>query len=84
MMANKRRSVARRPDLSKPVLSHEELQHLRYTLSKVSVGTVQQTYREAHANCLMRGDQPPKAKHVQELVQAWRELNKRKKSNQQL
>lgn len=70
--------MARRPDLSRPALSREQLGQLRYTLSKVGLGAVQQTYREAHANCLMKSDQPPKPKHIQELVQAWRELNKRK------
>jgi hypothetical protein len=71
-MAKIRRIVGRRPDLSKAVFSSEELATLQSERERGS-GKLQ----DGVSQCRMDGDRLPNARHLHELVQAWKELYKR-------
>jgi hypothetical protein len=70
--------MAKRPDYSpEHPLSAEQLAEVRRKFSMLSTPSLQQAYVEAWERCrLARNGRPPKAEHVQELVQAWRQLRK--------
>ena len=78
-MANKeRREMAKRPDFTpeKP-FTEEQLSEIRRKFAMLSKPSLQTAYTEALERCkLARDGRPPKAEHIQTLVQAWRQLRK--------
>jgi hypothetical protein len=70
--------MAKGPDFSpeKP-FSGEQLAEIRRNFAMLSTSSLQQAYSEALERCrLGRDGRPPKAEHIQVLVQAWRQLSK--------
>ena len=70
--------MAKRPDFTpeKP-FSAEQLSQIRRNFALLSTSSLQQAYLEALERCrLGRDGRPPKAEHIQVLVQAWRLLRK--------
>ena len=86
--------MARRPDLSsnqaryngepgsgthsEEVMSREELGNLRSSLSRISLSAARHAYHTAYARCRMVNDRAPSARSIQELVQVWKQLWKRR------
>jgi hypothetical protein len=66
--------MANRPDVVKPVLSRQDLQQLHARLGRMSVAAVRDFYGAAYLACRLDGQNIPKARHVQELVAAWKEM----------
>ena len=70
--------MAKRPDYTpeKP-FTEEQLSEIRRNFSLLSTPSLQTAYTEALERCrLGRDGRPPKAEHIQTLVQAWRQLRK--------
>jgi hypothetical protein len=81
--------MARRPDLrnedrgkddprKREVMSPEDLKQLRSSLSRLSRSAALQAYHTAYARCAMVNDRVPSARSIQELVQVWKQLWKRR------
>ena len=71
--------MARRPDLrADEIMNSEELKAMRSELSRLSLSALQQAYHTAYARCRMVNDRVPSARCVQELVQVWKQLWKRR------
>jgi len=81
--------VARRPDIrqrdvrekaqqNSEVMSTEELKQLRGSLSRISLSAARHAYHTAYARCRMVNDRVPSARSIQELVQVWKQLWKRR------
>jgi hypothetical protein len=87
-------SMARRPDFSSnharyngepgsgahndEVMSPEELGKLRSSLSPISLSAARHAYHTAYARCRMVNDRVPSARSIQEPVQVWKQLWKRR------
>jgi hypothetical protein len=72
--------MANRPDFTpeKPY-TPEQLSEIRRNFAMLSKPSLQTAYAEALERCkLARDGRPPKAEHIQVLVQAWRQLRKAK------
>ena len=70
--------MANKPDYTpeKPY-SAEQLAEIRRNFALLSPSSLQTAYTEALERCrLGRDGRPPKAEHIQVLVQAWRQLRK--------
>ena len=81
--------MARRPDIglrdvsdegsrNSEVMSTEDLQQLRGSLSRISLNAARHAYHTAYARCRMVNDRVPSARSIQELVQVWKQLWKRR------
>ena len=68
--------MARRPEVEKPVLTEEDLAHLRRKLSQMSITALESYYRAAYLRCALRDGTFPQARDIQQLVQVWRELRR--------
>jgi hypothetical protein len=68
--------VAKRPDVSKPVLSKDDLAELQRKLSTMSVTGLRDFYHAAHYRCRLQDGSTPLARDIQELVQAWKEMRR--------
>lgn len=66
--------MARRPDVSKQVLSRPELEELNRRLASMSVTGVRDFYSSAYLSCRLDGERVPSARNIQELVQAWKQI----------
>jgi hypothetical protein len=70
--------MAKRPDFTpdRP-MTPDELAALRLRLSRMSPTALLDAYFAAWTRCKMERDgKPPRARFIQELVQAWRALRK--------
>jgi hypothetical protein len=75
-MANKWRSTDFAPEQP---FSAEQLSKIRRNFAMLSTSSLQTAYTEAWERCkLDRMGKPPKAEHIQVLVQIWRQLKKGK------
>jgi hypothetical protein len=71
--------MARRPDIrSDEIMSPDDLNQLRTSLSRLSRSAALQAYHTAYARCRMVNDRVPSARSIQELVQVWKQLWKRR------
>jgi hypothetical protein len=86
--------MARRPDFSKDdfhhdrwegsesrnneIMSPDDLKKLRGSLSRLGRSAALQAYHTAYARCRMVNDRVPSARSIQELVQVWKQLWKRR------
>jgi hypothetical protein len=73
--------MANRPDFTpeKPFTA-DQLSEIRRKFALLSIPSLQTAYTEALERCrLGRDGRPPKAEHIQTLVQAWRQLRKTSK-----
>jgi uncharacterized HAD superfamily protein len=68
--------MARRPDTRARHFTVVELVELRHRLAALSESDLEIPYKAAHGACRFVGRRIP-AKFIQELVQAWRELERR-------
>lgn len=74
-----RNEVAGADDLRKPeIMSPDDLKQLRSSLSRLSRAAALQAYHTAYARCRMVNDRVPSARSIQELVQVWKQLWKRR------
>lgn len=75
--------MARRPDLGKPTetWTREDLQEIMHNLSLLSEHGVREFYQRAYRECaIINSHTFPPARAIQELVQAWKQLRKWRKS----
>jgi hypothetical protein len=71
--------MARRPDIrNSEVMSPDEINQLRTSLARISLSAARQAYHTAYARCRMVNDRIPSARSIQELVQVWKQLWKRR------
>jgi hypothetical protein len=63
---------------SHEVMTPEELGKLRSSLSRISLSAARHAYHTAYARCRMVNDRVPSARSIQELVQVWKQLWKRR------
>jgi hypothetical protein len=72
--------MARRPDPSPDLpMSAADLAEVRRSFSMLSVDGLRHAYADALERCkLDKRGRPPRAEHLQVLVQAWRVLRKEK------
>ena len=76
--------MARRPDVrpheptSQGIMTPDEISQLRISLSRLSLDAVRQAYHTAYARCRMVNDRVPSARSIQELVQVWKHLWRRR------
>jgi hypothetical protein len=72
--------MAKRPDFTPEQLYSEgQLSEIRRNFAMLSKPSLETAYTEALERCkLARDGQPPKAEHIQVLVQAWRQSRKAK------
>jgi hypothetical protein len=85
--------MARRPDFfnddhhnkrdtgafrSNEIMSPDDLKQLRTSLSRISLNAARHAYHTAYARCRMVNDRVPSARSIQELVQVWKQLWKRR------
>lgn len=71
--------MARRPDIRGPeIMSTDELKELRTSLSRISLSAARHAYHTAYSRCRMVNDRVPSARAIQELVQVWKQLWKRR------
>lgn len=71
--------MARRPDIRKTeIMTAAEISQLRASLSRISLSALRHAYHTAHSRCRMVNDRVPSAHSIQELVQVWRQLWKRR------
>ncbi len=68
--------MARRPDMQAKAFTAAQLMELRNRLASLSMTDLEIHYKAAHGACKYVGRRVP-AKFIQELVQAWRELERR-------
>lgn len=66
--------VRREQSSERDILTQAELEELRYNLSHLSGPSVENFYREAHAECAVERKPSPKA--IQRLVTAWKILRR--------
>ena len=59
-------------------MNPDDLNHLRGSLSRLSRDAALQAYHTAYARCRMVNDRVPSARSIQELVQVWKQLWKRR------
>jgi hypothetical protein len=72
-------AMARRPDIrNSEVMSPDEINQLRTSLSRISLSAARHAYHTAYARCRMVNDRVPSARSIQELVQVWKQLWKRR------
>jgi hypothetical protein len=70
--------MAHRPDVApdRPLTS-AQLEELRRVFTKLSAEGLTAAYNAAWQKCKAeRNGRPPRAEHIQELVQAWKELRR--------
>jgi hypothetical protein len=70
--------MAKRPDLTpdRP-LTAAQLEELRRVFTRLSPDGLMAAYDAAWLKCkINRNGRPPRAEHLQELVQAWKELRR--------
>jgi PP-loop superfamily ATP-utilizing enzyme len=75
--------MARRPDLEKPeeIWSREDLDKMQHNLSLLSEQGVREFYQRAYRECAIINSRTfPPTRAVQELVQAWKQLRKWRRS----
>lgn len=75
--------MARRPDAEKreDVLCRDEVNQLVKSLSHLRMSAVLDFYQRAYRDCrIINGRTFPPARAVQELVQAWKQLRKWRRS----
>jgi hypothetical protein len=71
--------MARRPDIhNHEVMSNDEINQLRTSLSRISLSAARHAYHTAYSRCRMVNDRVPSARSIQELVQVWKQLWKRR------
>ena len=76
--------MARRPDVrpheptSQEIMTPDEIRQLRGSLSRLSLTDARQAYHTAYARCRMVNDRVPSARSIQELVQVWKQLWRRR------
>lgn len=70
--------MAKRPEVSKSVLSVEDLGELRKRLSTMSMTGLRDLYHAAHYRCRLQDGKAPIGRDIQELVQVWKELRRGK------
>jgi hypothetical protein len=68
---------ANEPWLDRP-LSGEELSALKIKVSKMSRRTLVEFYDDALNKCRLDRGVPPRARFIQQLVAAWKEIQRRK------
>lgn len=56
--------------------SKQELADLQRKLSTMSMTGITDFYAAAYWRCQIKEGKPPEARHIQELVQAWKEIRK--------
>jgi hypothetical protein len=67
--------MARRPNREKvEILSENELKEMRHNLAHLSVTAVRDFYDSAYRDCRLIYNRLPSPKHVQTLVQVWKQL----------
>jgi hypothetical protein len=72
-------AMARRPDIrNSEVMNPDEINQLRTSLSRISLSAARHAYHTAYARCRMVNDRVPSARSIQELVQVWKQLWKRR------
>ncbi len=74
--------MARRPDLGKKeeIWSVEDLKEISRNLAVLSEPAVREFYQRAYRECAMINSSTfPRARAIQELVQAWKQLRKCRK-----
>jgi hypothetical protein len=72
-------AMARRPDLRNPeIMTPAEISQLRASLSRISLSALRHAYHTAYSRCRMVNDRAPSARSIQELVQVWKQLWKRR------
>jgi hypothetical protein len=62
-----------------PHLSKQELEEFRQRLFKMSDAELVKCYNNCLYMCQLNSGQPPRAAYPQQLVQAWKELDRRRK-----
>lgn len=75
--------MARRPDLSKreDMMSREDLNALSDSLAHLSMHAVLDFYQQAYRACrIINSSTFPTPRAIQELVQAWKQLRKWRRS----
>jgi hypothetical protein len=60
------------------VMSPDDLKQLRSSLSRINLNAARHAYHTAYARCRMVNDRVPSARSIQELVQVWKQLWKRR------
>jgi lysozyme family protein len=60
-------------------LTEHELKDLQQNLARLSEPSVKQVYQQAWEECRIKGERLPPAKAIQQLVQAWKQLWKRRR-----
>jgi hypothetical protein len=71
--------VAHRPDANTP-FTPEELREIRENLERLSVAQLEREYEDAWQWCKLRlGKLPPRPPMVQQFIQIWRELHRRRR-----
>jgi hypothetical protein len=66
--------MSRQPEFPAKAMTREELRELKRPLSLLSPHTVQDTYTELLASCLLRDGTPPTPRTTQRLVMLWKIL----------
>lgn len=71
--------MARRRDIvNSEIMNPDELDQLRRSLARISLSATRHAYHTAYARCRMVNDRVPSARSIQELVQVWKQLWKRR------
>jgi len=71
--------IARRPDLRiDEILNGEELKRMRENLGRLNLNDIRQAYHTAHTRCGMVNDRVPSVRSIQEFVQTWKALRRRR------
>lgn len=72
--------MARRPEINKEdVLTRQELNALAQRLTESNLSGIESFYRSAHHKCSLQPRWLPSPRCIQELVQAWKALRKRRR-----
>jgi len=72
--------MTRPPDLGEEkIWTREELKQIAHNLALLSVNGVREFYERAYRECRISARDFPPARAVQELVQAWKLLRKRRR-----
>ena len=75
--------MVRRPDLRKreEIWSRKDLDEMRHNLSLLSEQGVREFYQRAYRECaILNSHMFPPARSIQELVQAWKQVRKWRRS----